>query len=55
MPATASECTVEHESVWDMSAEDINAFYDCMEAEMAEAYAKNDLVAATSYSDWTVT
>ncbi len=34
---TGADCPVEHESVWDMSAEDIT---DCMEAAMADAYAK---------------
>jgi len=53
--ATATACEVDKESVWDMSAEDITAFYDCMEASMAEAYAKNDLEAAGAYRDWTVT
>ncbi len=53
--ATAADCAVDTESVWDMSAEEITAFYDCMEAAMAEAYAKNDHAAASAYPDWTVT
>ena len=53
--ATAAECKVEKENVWDMSAEEITAFYDCMKASMAEAYAKNDIEAASTYRDWTVT
>jgi len=52
---TAAECEVDAETVWDMSADDITAFYDCMEASIAEAYAKNDLEAAGAYRDWTVT
>lgn len=53
--ATAAACEVDKETVWDMSAEEITAFYDCMEAAMAEAYAKNDHEAAGAYRDWTVT
>lgn len=53
--ATATECEVDAENVWDMSADEITAFYDCMEAAMADAYAKNDHDAAGAYRDWTVT
>ena len=53
--AAAADCEVQKDSVWDMSAGEITAFYDCMEASMAEAYAKNELEAAGVYRDWTVT
>jgi hypothetical protein len=53
--APAADCEVDAESVWDMSAEEVTAFYDCMEAAMAESYAENDHPAASAYRDWTVT
>lgn len=52
---TAAACKVDKESVWDMSGDEIATFYDCMEASIAEAYAKNEHTAASAYRDWTVT
>lgn len=53
--AAAADCPVDKESLWDMNADEINAFYDCMEAKMARCYAQSDIPAASAYRNWTVT
>jgi len=47
-------CTSDAESVWDMSGEEVAAFYDCMKAWMAQCYAQNGHEVGSNYRDWTV-
>jgi len=48
-------CTSDAESVWDMSAEEVESFYACMEDWMKQCYAQNGHDVASVYRDWTVT
>ena len=60
MPGNAAQaqqdptCTSDAESVWDMSGEEVEAFYACMEAWMAQCYAQNGHEVGSGYRDWTV-
>ncbi len=54
-PAAAQECPVEAEDAYEMTDEQVNALYDCIESAMAEAYARGDNAVAEDYRSWTVT
>lgn len=53
--AAAQECKVDKDSVWDMTGEEVTAFYDCMKDWMAQCYARGDHPVGANYRDWTVT
>lgn len=53
--AAAESCPVTVESADALDAAGIAAVYDCLEARMAEGYAKSEEAAARAYRGWTVT
>lgn len=54
-PAVAQDCTAPSADPYDMDDAAISALYDCMEAAMAEGYAKEGDPIATAYRGWAVT
>jgi len=54
--AAADDCTnVGVEDFFDLDEDQVVAVYACLEAKMAEGYAKNDDPAAKEFRDWTAT
>jgi len=51
----AQSCVVEAEDFYALGDDEIASIYDCMESEMAAAYAQGGNEVAQSYRDWTVT
>ena len=52
--AHAADCLVEAEDVYDMTDDEVNALYSCMQAAMLEGYTKGDNVIAADYRNWTI-
>jgi hypothetical protein len=54
--ALAQDCTeIGVESAWDLDAAQVVALYECLEARMAEGYAKQGDAVGTSFRGWAVT
>lgn len=53
--AFAQECVFEAPDFYELSGDEIDALYACMESRMAEAYATSDSDVAKTYRDWAVT
>lgn len=54
-PAAAQDCPVEAADAYEMTEEQVNTLYACIEAAMADAYTQGDNPVAAAYRGWTVT
>lgn len=54
-PASAQNTCVVAGDPYDLSAEAVNAIYDCIKDQMAVAYAKDGDEIGTAFRNWTVT
>ena len=55
LPVSAQDCPTDATDNFDLDGGAVVALYACIEASMAEAYAKNDDPSAKTYRSWTVT